>query len=73
MSYLDHVPWAAALLLALTLGLAPFTPEPHLVEKLRMLATGTLHRPLDIFDLWFHGTPWLVVLAKLARLRATKT
>ena len=36
-------------------------PEPHLVEKMRMLAEGTLTKPLDIFDVF--GTccrrPWL--------------
>ncbi|MFM2354485.1 MAG: hypothetical protein RLZZ528_221 [Pseudomonadota bacterium] len=47
LSYLDQVPWIAAIGLALTLGLAPFSPEPHLVEKLRMLASGTLVRPID--------------------------
>ena len=68
MEFLDRIPWAAAIIVALTLGLAPFTPEPHLVEKLRMLAKGTLSRPLDVFDLLLHAAPWLVVLAKLARL-----
>lgn len=68
MSFLDQVPLSVALILALTLGLAPFFPEPHLVDKLRMLAQGTLVRPIDIFDLLLHAAPWLVLLAKLARL-----
>lgn len=42
-----------------TLGLAPFTPEPHVVEKLRWLATGHPFRPIDAFDLLMHGAPWL--------------
>jgi len=57
------------------LGLAPFLPEPHVWEKLRMLATGTLSRPLDIFDLAMHGAPWLLLLAKAGRgwqLRGSK-
>ena len=41
--------------IALLLGLAPFFPEPHLVEKLRMLMDGTLERPIDVFDLLLHG------------------
>lgn len=48
--------------LALFFGLAPFVPQPHLVEKLGMLADGTLHRLLDIFDLFWHSWP-LVLLA----------
>jgi hypothetical protein len=51
--------------MALLLGLAPFFPEPHLVEKLRMLASGTLRRPLDIFDLLFHATPVLLLMARI--------
>ena len=51
-----------------TLGLAPFVPEPHLWEKLKMLAAGTLSRPIDIFDLVYHAAPWLLLALKLARM-----
>jgi hypothetical protein len=47
------------------LALAPFAPEPHLWEKLKMLFAGTLTRPIDIFDLFLHGTPLLLLLLKL--------
>lgn len=60
---IDKVPWAVAIVLALTLGLAPFTP-PHLFEKLGMLARGDLSRAIDWFDLFLHGGPWLLLLAK---------
>lgn len=53
------------LVIALTLGLAPFVPEPHIWEKLKMLAAGTLTRPLDIFDLLLHGIPWVLLFIKL--------
>ena len=43
--------------LALILGFAPFYPEPHLTGKFRMLVNGTLTRPLDIFDLFWHAWP----------------
>ena len=68
MDFLDRLPLSYAVIAALTLGLAPFVPEPHIVEKLRMLAAGGLRRPLDIFDLLLHAAPWAVLLAKLARL-----
>lgn len=68
MDLLDRLPLTYAVLAALTLGLAPFFPEPHIVEKLRMLAAGQLTRPLDIFDLLLHAAPWAVLLAKLARM-----
>ena len=72
MSYLDQIPLTLLVLAALTLGLAPFAPEPHLVEKLRMLVAGSLVRPVDIFDLALHGVPWLLLLAKLVRLAMTR-
>ncbi|WP_212524572.1 RND transporter [Actibacterium sp. MT2.3-13A] len=66
--YLDELPLGMAVILALTLGLAPFVPEPHLWEKLKMLAASELRRGIDIFDLLLHATPWLLLLAKLARM-----
>ncbi len=62
------IPLNLAILAALTLGLAPFFPEPHIWEKIKMLRAGTLTRPLDIFDFLLHLLPWLVLLAKLASL-----
>ena len=67
---IDRLPLVLLLIAALTLGLAPFAPEPHVWEKLRMLAAGRLSRPIDIFDLVLHGTPWLLLLLKLARIAA---
>ncbi|MGE5161063.1 MAG: hypothetical protein ACM3O5_06120 [Betaproteobacteria bacterium] len=67
LNWLDRLPWIWLLLLAAWLAVAPITPEPHLVEKLRLLAQGALVRPLDIFDLAMHGTPLLLVALKLAR------
>ncbi|WP_370270789.1 RND transporter [Nioella sp.] len=62
---LDGLPLGLLLLASLTLGLAPFTPEPHVWEKLQMLAAGTLSRPIDIFDLALHGAPWVLLILKL--------
>ena len=53
------------------LALAPFFPEPHLLEKLRMLGSGELTRPIDIFDLFLHGTPLTLLLIKLFVLKNT--
>lgn len=44
----------------LTLGLAPFFPEPHIVGKVRwVLGGGHGMSGVDWFDLVFHGAPWL--------------
>ena len=68
---LDKVPLMPVAIGAVLLGAAPFTPEPHLVEKLRMLAAGTLVRPIDIFDLCLHGVLPLLLILKLLRLTAS--
>ena len=72
MQLIDSTPVYIFALLALTLGLAPFSPEPHLIEKLKMLWTGTLTKPIDIFDLMLHATPWLLLILKLARMAMTR-
>ena len=65
------LPGGAVVLACLTLGLAPFTP-PHIVEKLGMLFTGKLVKPIDWFDLVLHGAPWMLLIVK-AVLTATRT
>jgi hypothetical protein len=67
---LDMVPWPVAVVLCLTLGLAPFFPEPHIVEKLRFVAQGRLSKPIDIFDLLMHALPFVLVAAKLSVMRS---
>ncbi|MGB4828817.1 MAG: RND transporter [Paracoccaceae bacterium] len=68
MAILDQIPLQVAIIAALALGLAPFFPEPHIWEKLKMLASGTLVRPIDIFDFLLHAAPFAVLAAKLARM-----
>ena len=67
MAWLDSIPWPVVIVAALTLGLAPFVPVPHVVEKLQMLVSGRLTRPIDVFDLVFHSLPWLLALLKAWR------
>lgn len=68
MPWLDKIPLTALVIAALALGLAPLAPEPHLWEKLRMLANGTLSRPIDIFDLIMHASLPLLLVIRLIRL-----
>lgn len=67
MSWLDRIPYSVLVPFALFLTFAPFVPEPHLWEKLQMLAAGTLVKPIDIFDLFLHGTPLVLLVLKLLR------
>jgi hypothetical protein len=68
LTWIDELPLGMLVLIAVLLGLAPFHPEPHLWEKLKMLATGTLSRPIDIFDLFLHSTPVALLITKLVRM-----
>jgi len=62
---LKEIPLLVLILAALTLGLAPFRPQPHLVEKLVLLWEGELQRTLDIFDLLLHAAPFLLLVLKV--------
>ncbi|NNJ85366.1 MAG: RND transporter [Gammaproteobacteria bacterium] len=64
MNWLRNIPWPLLIIAALLLGLAPFAPQPHLLEKLQMLVAGELSRLLDIFDLVMHGTPVVLLFLK---------
>jgi hypothetical protein len=72
LNWIDRLPLNLLIIAALLLGLAPFTPEPHLWEKLKMLASGTLSRPIDIFDLVMHATPAVLLVIRLVRMRLGK-
>lgn len=67
LNWLDTVPLLYLILVACVLGLAPYFPQPHLVEKLVMLASGELTRSADVFDLFFHGAPVVLLVVRLAR------
>lgn len=58
--------WKIVILFCLTLGLAPFFPEPHLWGKLKWVAGGAIGMQFkDWFDLIFHGLPFLLLVRLL--------
>jgi hypothetical protein len=64
---LDRIPYPLLILLAVFMLLAPFRPMPHVLEKLIMLKNGTLNRPVDIFDLFYHLLPTILLALKIVR------
>lgn len=64
ISYIANMEWQIIIIICLTLGLAPFAP-PHIFEKLSMLFHGTLKKPIDWFDLFLHGIPWIILIIKI--------
>jgi len=69
MGWLDRFPLVWLAVIALWLAVAPIVPEPHLVEKLRMLGQGALVKPIDIFDLLMHSVPLVLLAVRLWRDR----
>jgi hypothetical protein len=58
--------WKIVLLLCLTLGLAPFFPEPHILGKLKWIFGGAIGmKPMDWFDVIMHGFPFVLLIRLL--------
>ena len=72
LKWVDKLPVKPLLVVAVFFALVPFQPEPHLFEKLRMLSAGTLTRPIDIFDLFMHSMPALLLVIRLVRIQMYK-
>lgn len=55
--------WKLLTVLCLTLGLAPFLPEPHILGKLRWILGGANGMQfMDWFDVVLHGFPFVLLL-----------
>ena len=67
LNFIDTIPYQVLIPVTVLMLLAPFQPMPHVVEKLIMLKNGTLSRPIDIFDLFFHLVPLFLLLGKWFR------
>ena len=50
-------------ILCLTLGLAPYLPEPHIWGKAKWILGGAVGmQPLDWLDVVLHGFPFILLL-----------
>ncbi len=67
MAWLDKISFTSLIIIAVLLGMAPFTGQPHLLEKLNMLQAGLLVKAIDVFDLFMHGSPIVLLLTKSIR------
>jgi len=67
MRFLDKISFSSLMVITLVLGLAPFSAQPHLLEKINMLLAATLTRPIDIFDLFMHSAPAILLMLKTVR------
>ena len=55
--------WSFVLFACLTLGLAPFYPEPHIWGKVKWIWGGAQGMTLtDWLDTLMHGVPWILLI-----------
>lgn len=64
MRWLRRIPYPLLIVAAVLMLGAPILPEPHLVEKARMLGDGRLTQPIDIFDVFWHLLPTILLVLK---------
>lgn len=67
--FLKKIPYSILIIFSVIILLTPFQPMPHVLEKILMLKDGVLNRPIDIFDLFFHFSPLLLLILKFIRTR----
>ena len=72
MNWIDKIPLAVLVVITVLMALAPMSGGSHLMEKSNMLLSGTLVKPIDIFDLLMHGTPAVLLLIRLVRMVSKK-
>lgn len=67
--FLKKIPYSALIIFSVIMLLMPFKPMPHVMEKILMIRDGTLHKPIDIFDLFYHCMPLIILALKFIRER----
>ena len=72
LKWVDKLPLVPLIGVAILLAVLPLHSTPHLLEKLGMLAQGVLVKPIDIFDLFMHGTPAVLLIIRLTRMAIKK-
>jgi hypothetical protein len=69
LKFLDKLSYSILIVAASWMLIAPIQPMPHVAEKILMLKAGTLQKPIDIFDLFFHLSPLVLLVLKVIRDR----
>ena len=70
MRFIRELPFSILIVATVLMLGAPFVPEPHLVEKVRMAMNGTLTRPIDLFDVVWHLLPAALLIWKTVLWRS---
>ncbi|MBN2158324.1 MAG: RND transporter [Spirochaetes bacterium] len=67
MQFISRIPWALIIIACLTVGLIPYNP-PHVWQKTVLMLQGRLVNPADLWDLFFHALPWILLVGKVISL-----
>ena len=67
LEWIDTISYTFLIPIVFLLGFAPFYPRPHIYEKIAMLKQGELKKPIDIFDLLYHLSPFVLLVIKIIR------
>ncbi len=62
--FIKGLPYPILIIMSIFMALMPFQPEPHLVQKFDMLMSGSLTKPLDMFDVVWHLLPVILLVTK---------
>lgn len=62
--WLISLPYSLLLVMAAFMALAPFQPEPHLVQKFNWWVSGTAFKAIDVFDVVWHLLPFILIAIK---------
>ncbi len=65
--FLDKIPYTTLIIATVFMLLTPMHPMPHVVEKMIMIKEGSFHKPVDIFDLFFHFSPFILLVMKIIK------
>ncbi|MBD3421711.1 MAG: hypothetical protein GF398_16475 [Chitinivibrionales bacterium] len=62
---IQSIPYPLLIIVTIFMLIAPIYPMPHIIEKVIMLTKGELRRPIDIFDLFYHMLPAIILGTKV--------
>jgi len=67
LNFHDKIPYSILIIFTIVMLMAPIKPMPHVIEKILMLINGTFHKPIDIFDLFYHLFPLMLLILKVVK------
>ena len=67
-AFIDRMPTLLTILIGVWMGLAPFFPEPHLVQKFFWVMEGHPFKLIDVFDVFMHGGLATLAILKIWRV-----